>query len=422
MNRPLYYAILPVLLLMVSLSASAEIVKSYTLSQPSVCQGDNRLIVFSVSQMPYLTGLPARQLALFRFAEASSDKHTNPWQSIVFQIDQKDTQGRFLLPLQQNRGALLSAQDELVIRAKDLGQKLDPDSELLRQNKLLEIKVLSQSLDNAGWFYINIKADKGSLALNPERQLNYNKIQDTVASQNFKIRFSKSKPFLIDAFHWRLNNGLWSENLIDMMKIRHSGRFFGLKFRRTQDDYSSILAAVKQGPLRVIRRTENRIKVFWKLKTPLLFIDYIMLPDGFIMDTIIDIPFKISYFFSDLETFTTMDWNPDQSGYLSVYSPKLGAYIAINGMDSALKQTFNRIEDHYFSVKTFKGTLDVDLQIPDNFPIRAMLYLADKPDTVDPPENFPGQTANVGFRTIGWENIDSQLYHLKFTVCVHKQD
>jgi hypothetical protein len=283
--------------------------------------------------------------------------------------------------------------------------------------------VLSDSLEQPGWFYINIIPVKtAKQVVFQENYLSYDKVQDVISSSDFKIGFSGSRPFLIDMFKWRLDNNQWSSNLSDMMKIRHTGRFFGLPFRRTQDDYSSLLLAVKQGPLRVIRRTENRIKIFWKLKTPELYIDYIMTPDGFIMDTMIDIPFKISFFFSELETITTMDWNPEQNGKLAVYNTKLGETILINGIDSPLKQTFNKIEDSRFSVETFKGNLDVELQIPDNFPIHAMLYLNDHPDAVDPPENYPGQVGNVGFRTIGWEDIDSHLYHLKFTVCIAEKD
>ncbi len=59
----------------------------------------------------------------------------------------------------------------------------------------------------------------------------------------------------------------------------------------------------------------------------------------------------------------------------SVYSPKLGTAIPIDGIDTKLKQKFNTIEDTHFSVTTSKGNLDVDLQIPKNFPVRARLYL-----------------------------------------------
>ncbi len=402
-----------VFFLFLAQTTHAEIVKSYTIKLAPVCQKNNTLTVFSASQVPYLIGRPLRQLAFYRFSEPSEDMQT-----IVFQIDQKDDQDRFVLQPAGDKNTLLSARDELVVRTEDLGKKIENNVKILKEHKLVEIKLLSGSLDNPGFIYINIASRKPSEPAGKEKYLNYNKTDDVVSADNFKIGFSELKPFLVDEFHWKIDNGQWSDDLSDMMKIRHKGRFFGLNFQRSQDDYSSALTAVKLGPLRVIRRTENRIKVFWKLKTPALLIDYIMTPDGFIMDTIIDIPFKISFFFSNLETITTMDWNPQQSGHLSVYTPKLGMDIPINGIDSKLKQEFNTIEATRFSVATLKGKLDVDLQIPENFPVRAMLYLADKPDIADPPENFPGQTGNVGFKTLGWENIDGRLYHLKFTVCI----
>ena len=399
--------------LLLSQSVSAEIVKSYTIKLAPVCQKNNTLTVFSASQLPYLIGRPLRQLVFYRFSEPSE-----AMQAIVFQIDQKDQQDRFVLRPAGDNNALLSAQDELLIRTEDLGEKIANNIKRLKEYKLIELKVLSEALDNPGFVYIDMDSGKPSKPVWKEQYLNYNTTDDVVTTDNFKIGFSELKPFLVDEFHWKLDNGQWSDDLSDMMKIRHKGRFLGLNFSRSQDDYSSVLTAVKQGPLRVIRRTENRIKVFWKLKTPALLIDYIMTQDGFIMDTIIDIPFKISFFFSNLETITSMDWNPDQSGHMSVYSPKLGTDIRIDGSDSKLKQSFNSIEDTHFSVATSKGNLDVDLQIPENFPVRAMLYLADKPGRADPPENFPGQTGNVGFKTLGWENIDGRLHHLKFTVCI----
>ena len=415
-----FYSIALVLILFLAQSVYAEIIKSYTIKLAPVCQKNNTLTVFSASQLPYLIGRPLRQLAFYHFSEQSEAMQAS-LQPIVFQIDQKDEQARFVLQPAGDNNALLSERDELVIRTEDLGNKLENNHEtLLKKYKLVEIKVLSESLDKPEFIYINIDSSKPSEPVVKKKYLNYNKTDDVVSTDNFKIGFSELNPFLVDEFHWKLDNGQWSDDLSDMMKIRHKGRFLGLKFRRTQDDYSSVLTAVKQGPLRVIRRTENRIKVFWKLKTPALLIDYIMTQDGFIMDTIIDIPFKISFFFSNLETITTMDWNPDQSGHMSVYSPKLGTAIRIDGIDSKLKHKFNTIEDTHFSVATSKDILDVDLQIPKNFPVRAMLYLADKPDTADPPENFPGQTGNVGFKTLGWENIDGRLYHLKFTVCINK--
>jgi len=250
--------------------------------------------------------------------------------------------------------------------------------------------------------------------------LNYEAEQDSVSSAIYKIGFAEQHPFLLNSFQWPLKNQPgWGTDITDTMKIRHTGQFLGVDFKRTQDDYLSQLVMVKQGPLRIIRRTENRIKVFWKLKSPALFIDYVMLPDGFIMDTMIDIPFKIGFFFSNLATITTMDWNDSQvSPPLSVQASRDYPEMPINGLTSADKEAFSQLAGNSFALASAMGDFKVALDIPDNFPIQSQLYLRDALQEPDPPENYPGQFGNAGFKTTGWENIASQLYHLQFTVCV----
>ncbi len=411
---------IPFILLFLAVNAQAGIVKSYSLKADLSCSDNYALLVLSASQLSSLIGNNVDEMSLFHM-RSQKNNSTENWQPIIFQIDQKDKQGRFIIQTDNKIPARLSAQDELVIRKKDLGIQLDPDAEIFNQFKLIEVKVINEMSDVMGWFYINTMPGQPLIFNLKKRELSYDKKQDTITTRAFKTGFSHSKPFLINFFYWRLAEDKWSDDLIDMMKIRHSGRFFGLPFHRSQDDYDSVLTAIKEGPLRIIRRTENHIRVFWKLKTPVLYIDYIMMPDGFIMDTMIDIPFKISFFFSELETFTTMDWNPVQPEPLLIFNNRIEEPVPVDGKESAAKQAFNTIEDSRFSVQTFNGTFDVSLDIPDNFPVRALLYLNDYHNEADPPENFPGQYGNVGFRTTGWEAVDSQLYHLKFTVCIQKQ-
>jgi hypothetical protein len=204
------------------------------------------------------------------------------------------------------------------------------------------------------------------------------------------------------------------------MKIRHQGSLFGLfDFRRTQEDYRSQLVAAKNGPLRTILRTENRVRIWWKLGTPALYIDYVMMPDGFVMDSIIDIPFNIGLFMSNVETLTTVDWNPDPDlPPMYISSPYSAESLPIDGSMSPHKQQFNGIKGDRFSVSSAWGTLLTRLEIPQSFPIEATLYLSDRSNHADPPEERMGEFGNVGFLTTGWENIDTEVHHLKFTVCM----
>lgn len=403
---------------------SAQILLTHTINDHTLCSTENSLIVIAGHEIEKLSGTEINKLSLISIRQ-------NQVQAIMFQIDQKDNKGRYILgntAAEHIRSVKrIDDQDELVFRKKDLGEQLNADAQLLAQYSLIEIKVTSAPTQEAGWIYI-ILGVSPSDAEKKNKAIVYNIQQDRVSTSVYKIGFTKDKPFLVNTFHWNLSRkmpqiafdeSIWGPNMTDTMKIRHLGRFLGFSFKRTDDDYYSQLVAVKEGPLRIIRRTENKIKVLWKLKSPALYIDYVMMPDGFVMDSMVDIPFKISFFFSELATITTMDWNyAAVQDDLQIQYNKTGLLLKVNGLQTEAKEAFNDISATTFSTNSQTGQFAVRLDIPDDFPIKSQLYLKDSLMEVDEPENYPGQYGNVGFKTTGWENIGSQLYHLKFTVCV----
>lgn len=418
MNYSIYFGLY---LLLLSHFSHSKIIETYTIRGNSVCAGDNSLVVTSATQIPALSGHSIKQISLLNYSQER-------FQKIIFQIDQKDAQGRYVLDKKneknrQSTGAMntFTDNDELVFRSKDMNERVDYSSKLLKQYTLIELEIIIET--NSGeiskWLYIKLDDENSEPDSEHNTTINYDYIQDEVTSSVYKIGFSKAHPFLLDRFHWRLSDKTgWVPDITDMMKIRHTGRFFGLPFKRTQDDYYSQLIAVQEGPLRIIRRTKNNIRVFLRLKSPVLFIDYIMMPNGFVMDTTIDIPFKASFFFSELTTVTTMDWNNSADNLkLSIQTDK-NTTIPINGSPSDKKKAFNQIMGNSFLLNSNRGNFNVALNIPDDFPIQSNFYLRDALDEMDAPENYPGQFGNIGFKTTGWENVGSQLYHLKFTVCV----
>lgn len=282
----------------------SQVIETYTIKVDSGCINDESLVVLSGAQIPALSGHNIARLSLLNYSQLNSQEKL---QAIVFQVDQKDTQGRYFLTenyrdKSNNKNTLFTDNDELVFRRKDLKNRIDYASELLKKHTLIELEIITdsdaaESGNRSKWLYIELDVKNSLSASERNHFLSYEHEQDCVTSSIYKIGFSKAQPFLLDSFHWRLpEQSGWSDDMTDTMKIRHLGKFFGLPFKRTQNDYHSHLIAVKEGPLRIIRRTENRIKVFWKLKSPALFIDYVMMPDGFVMDTMIDIPFNISFF------------------------------------------------------------------------------------------------------------------------------
>ncbi len=396
---------------------AADILASYTLKDNTVCATDKSLIIVSAYEVEKLSSMMFNKLSLISVLDQQL-------RSVSFQLDRKDEQGRYILSNNASMVKLINAQDELVFRKQDLGERLKADSQLIKNYSLIEIKVTTKQTAVPGWIYI---VSGVPLTAGEHKSIVYQTAQDSVSSAVYKIAFAAKKPFLLDSFQWNLSGKMpevpahrisWSPDISDTMKIRHTGRFLGFSFKRTDDDYVSRLVAVKQGPLRIIRRTENRVKVFWKLKSPVLYIDYVMMPDGFVMDSMVDIPFKIAFFFSDLSTITTMDWNNTVRDNLHIIYQQADLNLLVNGVPTPEKNAFNNISARNFLVDSQFGQFSVRLDIPDDFPLEAQLFLRDDLNAIDPPENYPGQYGNVGFKTTGWENIDNKLYHLKFTVCV----
>jgi len=395
----------------------AQIIASEKLRLSSTCPSAQGLAVIKGNNVPALIGTPLQQISLLNYSQGSLS-------TLTFQIDRKDPQGRYLMDDPRHSKphsptATLDENDELVFTASDMGARLPGTSELLGLHALVEIQVADPDAGTSGWIYAAISSRNTTLL--SDKSIRYLPDADAVRSSLYHIGFSRQLPFLIDAFHWRLDgNHGWSADISDTMKIRHRGTFLGfIPFVRTQSDYSSRLVSVKAGPLRVIRRTGNRIRMLWKLESPALYVDYVMMPDGFIMDTIVDIPFNIGLFFSNVETLTTMDWNDDpELPAMTIHTADGSTKLPVDGHMSPDKRAFNTANGSRFSVSSSFGELSVRLDIPDDFPIRPWLYLRDDVEQPDSPENHAGQFGNVGFRTTEWEQIDTKVHHLTFTVCM----
>ena len=382
-------------------------------SRVSGCHSSDALGVLTAGKLPALLGHPLGQVRLLHY----QDQHLSP---ITLQIDQRDADGRYRLndkPDPEQRG-LLGPNDEIVFRLADRSMRRPPASADAEHMALSEIEVKDVATGQTGWVYVGLS--ETPVPAPNGKQITYDPVTDSVETDRYRIGFSRQYPFIIDSFHWPIAANGWSRNVLDTMKIRHQGKMFGLiPFRRTTKDYSSRLVRVKTGPLRIIRRTENHVRILWKLKTPALYVDYVMMPDSFVMDTIVDIPFNIGLFLRDVETLTTVDWRNDPAlPELTVRSPDSASSLVINGQMSDEKSRFNTVKGTRLSVHSDYGSVSLHLDIPDDFPIQPWLYLNDRLDVQDRPENQSGQFGNVGYRTTGWENIDTEVHHLKFTSCL----
>lgn len=380
------------------------------------CETPQHLAVLRGKDVPSLLGLPITAIELY----AKSESGLLP---VTFQIDPRDSDGRYAIAPGSNpeTGAgepLLDDNDELVFMAADAGVRIDVDA-LPAHAQLKELRIDNPVSGKSGWIYASVSGRQDRSA--ETVSVRYDPETDAVQTAIYAIGFSRRTPFLVDTLKWYLGHGQqWSPDVLDTMKIRHRGRLFGfIDFKRTGDDYHSRLVAVRTGPLRIIRRTENAVRMLWKLKTPRVYVDYVMNPDGFVMDTIVDIPFRIGLFFSDIDTLTTVDWDSAPGlPRIAVASADSRAAFPVNGEMNQEKKALNATEGTRFSASSAYGRVQVQLDISEDFAITPWLFFNDNLAAADPPEQVPGQFGHVGFRTTGWENIDTEVHHLRFQVCL----
>ncbi|MDT8388636.1 MAG: hypothetical protein RQ736_14110 [Thiogranum sp.] len=380
------------------------------------CESPQLLVVVTGGDVPSLLGQPLAAIRLY----AGSQRGLFP---VTLQIDPRDDEGRYQIrgpgdAQSQTAAPLLDDNDELVFRAADAGPRLSADA-LAAQPELVELSLRNTLTGKPGWIYASVSGKEERFEQTVS--VRYDVAADAVQTAVYTIGFSRQTPFLIDTLRWKTGgSGQWSPDVLDTMKIRHRGKLFGfIDFTRTGADYNSRLLAIKSGPLRVIRRTENAVRVLWKLKTPRVYVDYVMSADSFVMDTIVDIPFRIGMFFSDIDTLTTVDWNSAPGlPPVSVSSREADRVLVVDGTMNPEKHRFNEFAGTRFSASSRFGDMQVQLRIPEDFPITPWLYFNDAIETPDPPEQVPGQFGHVGFRNTGWENIDTEVHHLQFKVCL----
>lgn len=398
----------------IGMTLGENVLAQTTASPVSNCTSPDALAVVNAEKLPTLLGKPVHQITFLHYR----GQQLLP---ITSQIDQRDADGRYRLGKEtaaDELTPLLEPNDEVVFRMADRATRLPPDIAGAEEVPLIEIGITDAETGQVSWVYARL-SEAIAKPLSRER-IAYEATTDSIETASYKAGFSRRNPFLLDRFQWKLGADNWSPNVLDTMKISHQGDMFGfIPFQRTAEDYSSRLTRVKTGPLRVIRRTENRVRILWQLKTPTLYVDYVMMPGSFIMDTIVDIPFNLGLFFNDVETVTTVDWLDGPTlPKLTIRSPGIHSGLRVNGQMNDEKHHFNTISDTRFSVHSEYGAVSVILDIPDDFPIHPWLYLNDQIDVADAPENQPGQFGNAGYRTTGWENIDTEVHHLKFTTCL----
>ncbi len=369
-------------------------------------------VVLTGQMLPPFRKIPVGNVAFYAL-------HHSVAAPIPFQIDRRDSRGNFRIPRDAKEEAReaklpLRWKDECVFMVSDIGEKMKTLPEGMAIRSVIEIELTDPATGRRGWVYVFVFPGTPP-EISRKDYVTYHREEDSVESGVYRVTYSREKPLLIVSSILKGPAGKGeSPNFTDTLKIRHRGKLFHhIAFLRTQADYSSRLAAVKDGPVRVIRETVNRIRVLWRLRTPAINVDYIHYSHAFFMDTHLHIPFRTGWFFSDMATLVTIDGNDAPSlPPVRLFSEAFPLGMEINGEMTPAKEAFNRSGEKYFALSNRYGKTLVKFDLAKDSLIHARVYLMDDRNLPDPPERIPGQFGNVGFYSTGWDKLGISVQHI----------
>jgi len=335
---------------------------------------------------------------------------------IPFQIDERDARGQWALdhgpePTADDPPGVLDGNDVLLFMAADAGDHA-PRTDLPRWLPAAEISV-HDPLDGATrWVYLVRYPEAAPRAA--ASYVHYDPSTDRVRGAHVSLGFGRGVPDYL-----ALTDGAAAgANLLDRLKVRASATFlFGLiRFSRNEDDLTTQFAGWREGPIRVIRRQRQWVRLGWGIRSPTFgsytyfYRDCAELPVG------LSLNFPPHYFFGNIVIRIILDFR-DLRGW-SLVVPSLPAPLPIDDQMTAQKEALNRLAGSWFALVGPQLTLVQTMGLSTSLAsVRRRFLYQEGLRAADPPETVPGAEPGVGYQLDQWDHVGAGAHQLSSVSC-----
>jgi len=206
----------------------------------------------------FLTGLPTRHTVGYRLYSARQGIVV----PIPFQFDERDQSGEIVFPgPDASREFTFDENDELVFMAKDTGDRILPDDLPSENNGIVEIEVTDPVNSGKGWAYL-LHFPEPFPPLSPVTYATFDAKANQARTLFYTMDYYPKRNFFT-AMRIHAAAGGTGENILDRMKFRIHPTFSLLVTTWspliTEQDITTTIDGVKNGPVRAIRRVRQAI-------------------------------------------------------------------------------------------------------------------------------------------------------------------
>ncbi len=341
---------------------------------------------------------------------------------IPFQIDERDAEGAFVYSEGEVAGTdvdngLFDYNDELVFMAQDSGGQVARTEWTRKGKKGVEI-LITDPLDvtKQGWAYL-VYFSETPPPLSEIDYVTYHPEQEEIHSAFYTLGYSQGAPLYNDLSYKKQAGGN-GEDFLDRIKIRISVKTLLNLFSifKTEEDMRAKVVGWKDGPVRVLRNTQNFLRIFFNLAEPSILSVSEYYSRVMYTPVRLTIPFNLKWVFN---SFGINDWTMvfygDFHGLIGgkAYSNRnlTPNYYTGNHSPEYIKENVNLENIIWgFLTKDGVGTWFPRLVLPDMVYEATYLYTVDNETLLDPPEDVPGVIA--GGMEVKWKGIDDDLWFL----------
>jgi len=374
------------------------------------------VVSISGSQVGFFDGYDVRRLALYACTDRAGDHKCEP---IPFQVDEVDPQEHWVLdqgpqPSADTPPGVLDANDRLLFMATDAGDRGRP-ADFRAGIAAAEIGVHDPLTGKTFWAYLVAYATDAPRSA--RAYVAYDPPSDRVRGQRVTLGFRHGVPgyLAVDGTE-PSGDAATITPLLDRFKVRATATFlWGLvHFSRNEDDITTEFVAWREGPIRVIRRQRQWVRIGWGIHSPTFgsytyfYRDSAELPVGLYLN------FPPTYFFGDIVVRAFLDFR-DLRGW-SLVLPDVPDAIPIDGIMTREKEALRQLPGSWFALRGPQVTL---LQLLDVGPslasVRRRLVYNETATDSEPPEDVLGEEPAVGYVLDQWEHVPAGAHQMAST-------
>jgi hypothetical protein len=329
-------------------------------------------VVLTPRQLPELNGAAIDHLRLFAFSDR--------FRPIPFQIDEVDSEGRYLLPdgpVGQSLHHRFERADELVFLARSLGRKAPEGTEPPCPGaRALPVGREGEAVP-LGWVYAATCAPSTPRAR--EDWTRYDPRTGLAETIDYRLHFNAGLPLAPDRLRFSPDQGGDGRDLLRGIYVEGQVQLLGglLRFTRMLKDFRAEVAAFSDGPVRVIRRTPARARTIGDNYTnPGTFtVESVLEPGHLSFEVVLKTTHDISAYLHDL--LLTVAWDFQQFGGMRMRFPNTNVVGMADGHQSRDEAGLAGVDAPWIYASGPQGAFIGRMTYAARLPVIKRLYFVD---------------------------------------------